>query len=121
MNLRELAPLFETLGAPVSKAICKLHILKDIMTDWWVPIGWLVCPYIQFRSLVATSTLPLRRNAAREVATLECRWSPATTRKTEDATTVPFNGEVSVVVLSNAQLFVRPLLFVVVVTPFKST
>ena len=34
----------------LNKARCKFRILKDIMTDWWVPIGWLVRPYIQFHS-----------------------------------------------------------------------
>ena len=35
----------------LSKGRCKFRILKDIMTDWLVPIGWLVCPYIRFHSL----------------------------------------------------------------------
>ena len=35
----------------IKQARCKFRILKDIMTDWWVPIGWLVCPYIRFHSV----------------------------------------------------------------------
>ena len=34
----------------LNKGRCKFRFLKDIMTDWLVPIGWLVCAYIRFHS-----------------------------------------------------------------------